>query len=477
MAQNTAACNKDFDKLMVPFRCVSTDIYRNEAVIHRDGYLEEAIRASMTIPLVYKPIEIDGVLLYDGGMQNNFPVDVMVNDFKPDIVIGHKVSEDGDKADPDDLFKQIENMVMQLTNYKIPDSVGILIESKMRDVGLLDFHKVNYAYSRGIESALHMIDSIEQRVERRMSSDVLAQKRNDFKKKKPELLFNNVQVEGITDNMQRKYIIQSVKNKENIFDIDQLRESYFKLISDEHIKAIRPIARYNSMTGLYDLQLKVEPRQPLDLELGGNVTTRSYSFGFIQANYKGFKTVSYTLTSNVYFGRFYNSFLLGGRIDSPSRKPFYVSAYKTFNQWDYFATSTDLYFSDIRPPYVLRRENNFSLEAGVPYTKTGLFTIGASQANLTDTYYQTKDFKQDDKLDQTKFNSYVFDATFNIKKFDYKQYPTEGANKFLGLYFISGTENFKPGTTSPITGAFTANHNYFQLARYLRTLFPLQQMV
>jgi NTE family protein len=127
LAQTTAACRNNFDSLMIPFRCVSTDIYNNRAIIHRDGDLGEAIRASMTFPLVYKPIEIDGVLLYDGGIVNNFPAKIVQEDFKPDYIIGHIVAEINRKPDPDDLFKQIETMVMQRTEYDVPDSLGIVM--------------------------------------------------------------------------------------------------------------------------------------------------------------------------------------------------------------------------------------------------------------------------------------------------------------------------------------------------------------
>ena len=81
MAQTTAACDGNFDNLMVPFRCVATDIYHNKAVILGSGDVGEAVRASMTFPLVYKPIEKDGILLFDGGIVNNFPTNIMKEEY------------------------------------------------------------------------------------------------------------------------------------------------------------------------------------------------------------------------------------------------------------------------------------------------------------------------------------------------------------------------------------------------------------
>lgn len=67
---------RDFDKLPIPFRAVATDIVSGEKVVFRKGHLPQVIRASMSIPAVFAPVEINGQLLVDGGMVDNIPVDV-----------------------------------------------------------------------------------------------------------------------------------------------------------------------------------------------------------------------------------------------------------------------------------------------------------------------------------------------------------------------------------------------------------------
>ncbi|MDA8483521.1 patatin-like phospholipase family protein [Pseudomonas resinovorans] len=67
---------RDFDKLAIPFRAVATDIATGEKVVFRKGHLPQAIRASMSIPAVFAPVEVNGRLLVDGGMVDNIPVDV-----------------------------------------------------------------------------------------------------------------------------------------------------------------------------------------------------------------------------------------------------------------------------------------------------------------------------------------------------------------------------------------------------------------
>ncbi|PYC00240.1 hypothetical protein DMX04_16095 [Pseudomonas koreensis] len=77
---------RDFDKLPIPFRAVTIDIANGEKVVFRKGHLPQVIRASMSIPAVFAPVELDGRLLVDGGMTDNIPLDV-ARDMGVDIAI------------------------------------------------------------------------------------------------------------------------------------------------------------------------------------------------------------------------------------------------------------------------------------------------------------------------------------------------------------------------------------------------------
>ena len=77
----SVACRGDFDKLMVPFRCMATDVNRHRAVELKSGDLALAVRASMAIPVVFPPVEIDSMILCDGGLYDNFPWRTLDNAF------------------------------------------------------------------------------------------------------------------------------------------------------------------------------------------------------------------------------------------------------------------------------------------------------------------------------------------------------------------------------------------------------------
>lgn len=473
LAAANAVGKNDFDSLMVPFFCVAADIYHNVPVILRNGDLGEAIRASMTVPLYFKPIEIDGNLLFDGGILNNFPYDIMQEIYKPDIIIGHKVANDAKAATSDNLIGQVSNIVMRPTNFEIKPEEGILLETKFTNVGLLDFNKIDQVSEAGESTALQYIDSIAARIDRRVPYEQVIEKRNKFNTKKPQLLFQNIQVDGVADSEQRRYIIQAIKRGDNTVSLSSLKKEYFKLVADEQLKSIRPVSRYNSETGYFDLSLKVEPEKKVQVNFGGNISNKPINQGFVGVDYRFYKNRAYNLSSNVYFGRFYSSFKFGGRIDFPSKFPFYVAGYSTLNRWDFFSSSSEFFFEDVRPPYIVQDEYNMRFEAGFPLGVHGKVTAGISYSGAGDEYYQTEVFKKTDTPDRTTFNAIAAELRIENNSLNYKQYATEGTSRYLSLKYISGDESYFPGSTSLETGRTTQNHNYFLLNAHTTRYFKL----
>ena len=83
---------KDFNKLPIPFLCIATDIETGQQVLLNKGSLPQAIIASAAFPSLYMPVEIDGKLLIDGGVVNNYPIQEVKN-LGADIIIGVDVQD------------------------------------------------------------------------------------------------------------------------------------------------------------------------------------------------------------------------------------------------------------------------------------------------------------------------------------------------------------------------------------------------
>ena len=101
----------DFSRLPIPFCCVATDILTGDSVILDHGLFPKAIRSSMAIPGVFSPVEWDGHLLADGGLVNNFPVDLCLK-MGAQYVIGIELAEEL-RSDPEEM----KSLPQQLSQY------------------------------------------------------------------------------------------------------------------------------------------------------------------------------------------------------------------------------------------------------------------------------------------------------------------------------------------------------------------------
>jgi len=102
----------DFSKLPVPFECIAADIATGEEIVLKKGYLPKAIRASMAVPAAIAACEIDGRMLVDGGIVNNFPVD-RCREMGADIIIGIDIQDD---LLTKDKIKSIPDVISQLSS-------------------------------------------------------------------------------------------------------------------------------------------------------------------------------------------------------------------------------------------------------------------------------------------------------------------------------------------------------------------------
>lgn len=473
---SSAAARNDFDSLFIPFRCVASDIHNNTGIVLKNGDLSSAVRASMAYPFVFNPVEIDNVLLFDGGIHNNFPFDVMINEFHPAIIIGSKTSANPPAPTTENLRVQLHNMIVAKTDYDLEAAGGILIDSDVPDIGLLEFQNYKQIINIGYEAAIGKIDEIKNRVESRIKYEVLTERRQNYKKMLPPLVFRNVFVNS-TNNQHVDYVINSIRQQEDYFTIDRLRTEYYKLVSDDNISSIYPRAEFNDSTGSFDLYLDLKSETKLEISLGGNISSTSLNQGFAGMEYKVLGRNAYKMLGNIYFGRLYNSAMAKGKIEIPGEFPLYGDVGLTFNRFDYFTTSGGAFFDDLRPSYLIRYDGSFKINAGAPIGVRSLATFGYSVGRITDRYYQTENFLQSDTADRTDFDLNTITFNYESQTLNRRQYATRGNNTSINLQFVRGNEKFTPGSTSALEAYKNNDHMFFRATAGYTGFYPVSPIL
>ena len=178
LAGVTLGVKGNFDSLLVPYRAVGADLFRRRPVIFRRGSLPLAVRVSISVPLFFAPLTTpEYTNLVDGGVYDNFPVEPMQREFKPDFIIGAHVGstpmtleEFREKGYYWRLFSHLSD---PLSWQKMPER-GFFIQPDLGDMSGTDFSSgpLGFAVRRGYEATLACIDELREAIGYQQSDSV-----------------------------------------------------------------------------------------------------------------------------------------------------------------------------------------------------------------------------------------------------------------------------------------------------------------
>lgn len=452
-ARATAACNGDFNHLFVPFRCIASDVYNKRPLIMRKGDLGDAVRASMSFPFVFKPIEIDSVLAYDGGIYNNFPTDIMREDFRPGVIIGSVVAANPGKPKENDLMSQLENMIMQKTDYTLPDSLGIVMTFKYDDVSLLDFDRLQELHDIGYNRTISLMDSIKSRIHRRTSAENVRLRRLVYRSNLPQFRFRDIYIEG-ANPQQQAYIKKEFHDEDHeVFTYEDLKRGYFRLLSDNMISEIIPHAVYDPKTDLYSLHLKVKMEDNFSVRMGGSVSTTSSNQIYLGLGYQNLNYYSKEITLDGQIGKVYNNAQLMAKIDLPTRVPTSYRLIASLSTFDYYKKDK-LFSKNDKPSFNSKDERFVKLMVALPFLANKRAEISIGYGKLQDNYFQSNVINFDkDRSDRSTYNLLGGAIGFYGSTLNARQYATKGYFEKLVAQVFTGKEKFIPG--NPTETSFT----------------------
>ena len=228
---NPPNAHNNYDSLFIPFRCIASDIVTKRSILFKSGSLNQSVRASMTYPFFINPIEIDGILMFDGGLYNNFPAEDLYKEFDPDYIIGSNVSYNEPPPVEDDLMSQVRNMFSTHSDYSLPCESGLIIEPDMASIGTFEFDKIKEAIDIGYTTTISKIDSIRQYVTREVTKEELTERRKNYEAKKPEMRISKIVSEGVKKE-QSDYIeskLQKTKKNE-LLGYQKLKKKILKVV-------------------------------------------------------------------------------------------------------------------------------------------------------------------------------------------------------------------------------------------------------
>lgn len=260
----------DFNNLPIPYACVATDMVTGKEVVFHKGNLPKAIRASMSIPAVFAPVRMNNMVLVDGGLKNNIPVDVC-KEMGADIIIGVMV---GSQVQGDTLkLHSIVGVLGELFGVMITNQTSsnvsqcdVFIEPDISSYGVLSFDKksISNLISNGYAAANAQRETLEE------LKNLLS--RWDEEKPKPHvpkaknlsndtITIDKINISGVTDNEAKWLLSKSgLKKKKNLTG-KELDEQLHVIYGTNAFTKVNYSVEEDTATGKYNLSVCFKKKQ------------------------------------------------------------------------------------------------------------------------------------------------------------------------------------------------------------------------
>jgi NTE family protein len=447
--QASVNAHNDFNKLFVPYRCMVSDVFSQKAIEVNHGSLAEAVRGTITVPLVYRPIKVDGRYVFDGGLYDNFPVDVMQKNFKPDYIIGANVSSktftDYPKDDEKLMGRSLYYMFLSKSDSTGLGKNGIYIQPDVHEYTSTNFSPVAQMIKAGYDATIADMPRIKASVERRVDPTELKARRDAFHQTEGPIMFNKIVVNGV-NYQQKRYIERIFRKDENQpVSLADIKEGYYRLVTNDNFETIYPHIIYNAESNTYDFGVDVKSSKNFRLDIGGMVSSRPISTAYLGLQYDYVNRNSYTAALNLYSGRFYESAQGTLRSDFPTRLPFYVEGEFTYNYWNYF-NDNQISVERTNPVYVAQSDRKMMLKMGIPIPNNGKLELQGGYVNTGDEYSPNGTYQSGDTLDVSKFRAFKASVSIEKNSLNRKQYASKGNHYYLGLQYFNGREYYEDGS-------------------------------
>ena len=465
-ATQSAKANYNFDSLLIPTRIIAAEIFTQHEEIIDTGSLGNALRATLSVPFFYKPIRFNGKYLFDGGIYNNFPVDVAIKEFDPDVIIGSNVSSKIFEEYPyeeDDKLINSSLLFMLLDKSdpeRIPDS-GIYLEPNLDGYTAFDFNKIKALIDSGYVMTMSKMDEIKAKVRRRVSGWQLAQKRAQFNRGQAPLEFSAIDFHGF-NSKQRRYIRHIFRQKdEKKMSFQDIKKGYFRLMSEEYFRTIYPDIVFDPSQEAYRLQVYGRPENNFNIQVGGAIATRNISQIYLGLEHYYFN--NYLLKNSVHFysGSFYKSAQLKTRINLPALGQFFIESDFAYNNWD-FVSADDIFQLESSPTILERTDRKYGLNIGFPMGSKFRAILNGAWIDNKDEFTMPGDFLSTDTLDRLNLDGFRAGLVLDRNNLNRRQYANEGKSFRISFDYFDVLERYTPGSTSSDPQG-SADHHWFRV--------------
>ena len=292
----------DFQAFSIPFACVAADMMTRREVVLDRGNLALAMRASMAIPGIFTPVSLDSLILVDGGVLNNFPVDV-ARAMGADVVIGVDVQAELLGADK---LTSLSSVIPQLINLLCMNKyeanlrhTDLLIRPNLSEFTAASFTStaIDTMLLRGREAALKQLPALLA-LKERLSAPPSRACRGELPGLRDSLPIRRIQVQGLSPREERHVLRQIALRENEVISLAELRHVISMLYGTKSFSAVNYRLRGAAS---YDLELQLTKNPVSSVNVGFRFDSDEMATLLFNTtlNYKGLSGSRVSLTGRL----------------------------------------------------------------------------------------------------------------------------------------------------------------------------------
>lgn len=448
----SAKAGGDFDRLMIPFRAAAADMNRHEVVIYRQGDLPFVVRASMSYPILFRPVTDDqGRVLVDGGVYNNFPWQPLEEDFHPDLLIGSQCLDNKEPAtQQSSVEKQVMALVTMPSEYAMPEGRSVMIKRKITS-SLLDFSGGAATIEHGYRDAMAAMPYLLQKVKARRTKAEAEQRREAFRASLPELRFGSMEIEGL-NSRQQDYALTFMNFEKHdhksheprpATSFEDVRERYFSLMAtDEFTQNAFPRIRYDSVSRDFSIGLDLSTKPGLRFRVGGNISSTAFNQAFLNLTHFRLSRTALTTYADFFIGPVSSIVRVGGRTVFIGRTPKYLD-YSVLGSWQSSMRGSFGNVTPARNTIAARNPETYAhLGFGIAATRKSVLEIAANAGYTFYSYVDSYD-EPDNPSTHDEFRFVAARLQFQHSSLDKIEYPTHGGRFTASIIGVHGRDRFE----------------------------------
>lgn len=442
-----------FADLPVPYYCVATDMVNMSAKHWTSGNIVDAMRSTMAIPLYFRPVRINGMILSDGGTRNNFPVDI-AKEMGADIIIGSEMPFNRKSDELNSFASLLMQNITLMTSEELTKNrelTDVLLQHELKGYNTLSFDSVSIAniIQAGYDMAKQHHDEFAAIAEKVAGKAVPVRHSAPVNIDKDKVKVGEVQFKGIEEDERRFLLKRYPMPHDSLYNREMIENVLSKLYGTQAFVSVT-YSLYGEKEP-YTLVFDCQKGRSSMLDVGAHIDNDEMVYVCLRAGFgvrelKGFRTSVELKVGN-------NNVL---SVDA---------SYKPLRHLPTVGIKAKAYYE--RTPYYYDGQftgtNNVQFSALNTdldlYIEDSQFTYGEMRAGLSlemELYENYVDSRTEWKgWDWKSYWTSVF-ASFRFDTYDDGYFPSSGVRLTLkGRYVFAGYSIYMEDEYSAETGPFS----------------------